>query len=97
MIADPGPRARGLIAFVAGAAGAFGHAPWGLWPLTLLGLAGAMALLARAKTPRQALVTGWAFGSGYFAVALSWIVEPFLVEPEIHGWMAPFALVFMAG
>ncbi len=97
MIADPGPRARGLIAFVAGAAGAFGHAPWGLWPLTLLGLAGAMALLARATTPRQALVTGWAFGSGYFAVALSWIVEPFLVEPEIHGWMAPFALVFMAG
>jgi len=97
MIAGPGPRARGLIAVAAGATGAFGHAPWGLWPLTLLGLALAMALLSRAATPRQALVTGWAFGTGYFAVALSWIVEPFLIAPEIHGWMAPFALVFMAG
>ena len=35
--------------------------------------------------------------SGYFAAALFWIVEPFLVDPERHGWMAPFALVGMAG
>lgn len=27
---------------------------------------------------------------------MSWIVEPFLVEPEIYGWMAPFALLLMA-
>ncbi|MBT8415255.1 MAG: apolipoprotein N-acyltransferase, partial [Boseongicola sp.] len=39
----------------------------------------------------------WAGGVGYFAVSLSWIVEPFLVDVARHGWMAPFALVFMAG
>jgi apolipoprotein N-acyltransferase len=27
---------------------------------------------------------------------MSWIVEPFLVEPDVYGWMAPFALFFMA-
>src|SRR5690606_26047225 len=27
---------------------------------------------------------------------LVWIVEPFLVEPEFYGWMAPFALILMA-
>ncbi len=40
---------------------------------------------------------GWAVGAGYFAVALAWIVEPFLVDVARHGWMAPFALVLMAG
>ncbi|EYD71556.1 Apolipoprotein N-acyltransferase / Copper homeostasis protein CutE [Rubellimicrobium mesophilum DSM 19309] len=39
---------------------------------------------------------GWALGLGYFALTLRWIVEPFLVEPERTGWMAPFALFFMA-
>ena len=27
---------------------------------------------------------------------MSWIVEPFLIQPEVYGWMAPFALVLMA-
>lgn len=40
---------------------------------------------------------GWWTGLGYFALTLHWIVEPFLVEPEVTGWMAPFALVGMAG
>lgn len=39
---------------------------------------------------------GWAIGVGYFALTLRWIVEPFLVEPERTGWMAPFALLITA-
>ncbi len=35
-------------------------------------------------------------GAGYFGLALAWIVEPFLVEPETYGWMGPFAVVLMA-
>ena len=49
-----------------------------------------------ATTPKQALRIGWLFGLGYFAVSLRWIVSPFLVDPAATGWMAPFALVFMA-
>ena len=36
-------------------------------------------------------------GTGYFVVTLLWIVEPFLVDVQRHGWMAPFALVFLTG
>ncbi|MEO6299373.1 MAG: apolipoprotein N-acyltransferase, partial [Paracoccaceae bacterium] len=32
-------------------------------------------------------------GAGYFALALNWIVEPFMVDAPTYGWMAPFALV----
>src|ERR1700742_1458073 len=40
---------------------------------------------------------GWIAGLGYFAVSTWWIAEPFFVEPEIYGWMAPFAVVLMGG
>ncbi|WP_347268087.1 apolipoprotein N-acyltransferase [Paracoccus sp. (in: a-proteobacteria)] len=75
---------------------ALGQAPWGLWPVAVAALALICRRVARATTPRQAAWHGFAAGLGHFALALSWITEPFLVEPEIHGWMAPFALVFMA-
>ncbi len=39
----------------------------------------------------------WFGGVGYFGVAMHWIVEPFLVDAATHGWMAPFALIFLAG
>jgi apolipoprotein N-acyltransferase len=91
----PGWRLAG--AAVAGAAAALGQVPFGLWPLALVGFAGGIALIAAAANPRGAAITGWAFGAAHFAVALHWIVEPFLVDPVRHGWMAPFALVLMAG
>ncbi len=86
--------ARLALAAGAGALAAFGLAPYGIWPLTLL----ALALLPWLLTgpARWVAALGWAFGTGYFAHALIWIVEPFLVDVERHGWMAPFALVFLA-
>ena len=54
-------------------------------------------LLDATPRPRAAFALGWAAGAGHFAAALFWIVDPFLVEPEVYGWMAPFALVGMAG
>jgi apolipoprotein N-acyltransferase len=62
--------------------------------VALLGFGALAYLVSRAERP--ALV-GWAGGLGYFAVALHWIVQPFLVDIERHGWMAPFALILMAG
>ncbi|AVO38154.1 apolipoprotein N-acyltransferase [Pukyongiella litopenaei] len=89
--------ARFAAAVLAGAVAASGLAPLGLWPLTLLALLLVPGLFLAASGTRAAALTGWAFGAGYFAHALFWIVEPFLVEPDRHGWMAPFALVFLAG
>lgn len=82
---------------LAGLAVAGGQAPFGLWPLALFGFAVLVWHVADAATARARAFRGWAGGAGYFAGTLFWIVEPFMVEPERDGWMAPFALVLMAG
>ncbi|MCM2563022.1 apolipoprotein N-acyltransferase [Lutimaribacter sp. EGI FJ00015] len=84
------------LALLAGAVSATGHAPLNLWPLAILGFAGLYALFRIAGGWRRAALVGWSGGTGYFLVALSWIIEPFLVDVARHGWMAPFALVLMA-
>ncbi|MCO8145029.1 apolipoprotein N-acyltransferase [Rhodovulum tesquicola] len=80
-----------------GLVAALGQAPFGLWPVALVALAGLTWLVARAPRPRQAALVAWAGGVGHFALALSWIVEPFLIDLRAHGWMAPFAMIGMAG
>ena len=85
------------LALLAGLLAGAGQAPFSLLPLSLAGFVGAFLLLAAPDTPGRAARTGWVFGSAYFAVTLHWIVEPFFVDFARHGWMAPFALVFMAG
>ncbi|GGM05698.1 apolipoprotein N-acyltransferase [Pseudooceanicola nanhaiensis] len=80
-----------------GAVAALGLAPFNLWPLALFALAGVVWRFDRAPSVRRAAWAGWAAGTGYFLVALNWIVEPFLIDIARHGWMAPFALIFMAG
>jgi len=80
------------LAAVLGVGVALGQAPFGLWWLALLAL-GLLIPLAQGTSPFR---VGLAAGTGYAALAMFWIVEPFFVEPEIYGWMAPFALLFMA-
>ncbi|OWU85764.1 hypothetical protein ATO6_02285 [Oceanicola sp. 22II-s10i] len=90
-------RRRLGLAALAGAVAATGLAPFDLWPLGLVGFAGLFLLLDRTSDARQAGWTAWAAATGYFLIALHWIVEPFLVDVARHGWMAPFALILMAG
>ena len=88
----PGWSAAGL-AFGLGAVMATGQAPLGFWWLTVLGLAALMHLVARAP---GAGWLAWFGGAGYFALALSWIIEPFLIDVARYGWMAPFAVVLLS-
>ena len=74
---------------------ALGQAPWGLWFVTLPALALLLHRLA-AQDGRAATWIGWFAGAGYFALALNWIISPFLVNIARYGWMAPFALILMA-
>ncbi len=85
------------LAAVMGAVAALSQAPFDLWPLGLIGLAGLYLLFRAALRPLRAFWIGWAGGAGYFAASMFWIVEPFFVDPWRHGWMAPFALVFLSG
>ena len=91
------PDARGiLVALAAGVAMAAGQAPVGWWWLAFPALCILLRSIVAASGPAQAVWLGWLGGTGYFAAALFWIVEPFMVDPVRHGWMAPFALLFMA-
>lgn len=89
----PGRRVRLLLAVFCGLAVALGQAPFGLWPVAILGLALLFHLIRKADDIRQAAFLGLAAGTGHFALALFWIIEPFLIDVARHGWMAPFALI----
>ena len=65
---------------------------WGI-PLALGLISGQ---LLRVNSAWTGAGLGWLFGVGYFGFALSWIVEPFQIDPDRHAWMAPFALLFLA-
>ena len=95
MGALPG-KARLPLALVSGAVLGLGQAPWDLPSLALAGLVGAAALFASCATPRQALGVGWGTGLGYVGLVLAWVLEPFQVDAATTGWMAPFALFFLA-
>ncbi len=86
-----------LFLLLSGALAALGHAPFSVPVATVAGFAVAIRLAATASDWKTATVRGWLFGSGYFALVMVWIVEPFLVFPLRDGWLAPFAIFFMAG
>jgi apolipoprotein N-acyltransferase len=86
-----------LVATAGGAILALGQPPVSLPVVVFLVLPVLFRLLEATPGPRAAFALGWAAGLGHFAAALFWIVEPFLVDVPRHGWMAPFALAFMAG
>lgn len=84
------------LAFGLGAAAAVGQAPLGFWAGTLLAFAGLIWLLDRVAEGRRAFLVGLFAGAGHFAVALNWIIEPFLVDAARTAWMAPFAALLMS-
>jgi apolipoprotein N-acyltransferase len=88
---------RGCAAGLAGAATALAQPPVS-WPIVLfVALPVLLWLLDGSVGARGAFAIGWFAGAGHFAAALFWIVEPFLVQPEVFGWMAPFALAGLSG
>lgn len=97
LLREAGPWRAALVALVCGQALALAQAPFSLFWTPFLALPPLLWLFEGARTRRGAFLRGWAAGVGFFGLALCWIVEPFLVDPETFGWMAPFALVGMAG
>jgi apolipoprotein N-acyltransferase len=85
-----------VAAFGLGLVMAAGQAPLGLWPLTLAALAALFLMQSRAPGLAAAAWLALFAAAGHFGLALSWLVEPFLIDPSRHAWMAPFALALMA-
>jgi apolipoprotein N-acyltransferase len=61
-----------LLAALAGGLMPLAYAPFGLWPLALLALAG-LLVLAKSGTARQAAAQGYVFGLAWFGGGLYWI------------------------
>lgn len=94
------PGLRFVVLFALGVVVATGQAPLDATLLSVIALAVALRWLGGVSGPARGwrtFVEGWALGLGYFAASLHWIVEPFFVDAPRHGWLAPFALLFMAG
>ena len=53
--------------------------------------------LKKNYSPKKSFFFGFLFGFGYFTFSLVWIIEPFLVEPNLTVILAPFALIFLSG
>ena len=79
---------------LAGLGAGLGQSPWGLWYLALPSYALGLWLLARATRPALA---GWWMGAAHFALTLHWITDPFFVDAAATGWLAPVALLSLAG
>ena len=65
---------RGLgVPLFAGAACVFGFAPFYAWPVSIAMLAVFFYVIDRSRVPRQAALSGFAFGLGYFIAGVSWM------------------------
>ena len=85
-----------LSAFILGLVSATGFAPLNLWPLTLLALAGWMALVARSTRGWRTFGMGWAFGVGHFALGLNWIATAFTYQAAMPAWLGWVAILLLS-
>jgi apolipoprotein N-acyltransferase len=85
-----------LVAFVIGAISAFAFEPTGLWPLLIVAFTALFELISRAENRWRALLIGWAFGFGQFAVGLNWIATAFTFQAKMPAWLGWVAVVLLS-
>lgn len=91
------PAHRFGLAALAGAAGVLCFAPFGLFWLAPLIWLGLFALLRRADTTKEGLLTGLFFGLGFFLCGVSWVYVSLSVFGGMPWWLAgPAAFMFCA-
>jgi apolipoprotein N-acyltransferase len=77
-----------LIAFIAGAIGVLGFAPFYAWPCVIISIAILFALWREARSTRHAALIGFVWGLGLFLCGVSWLY----VAIHVYGNMpAPLA------
>ncbi|MEQ8709534.1 MAG: apolipoprotein N-acyltransferase [Rhodospirillales bacterium] len=88
---------RLVAALVAGALASLALPPAYILPVLLISFPVLLLLLGRCRKPVQALLTGFAFGFGFYAVGLYWIGFALLVEAARFAWLLPVAVFGIAG
>ncbi len=90
------PKLAPYLAVATGAISAFAFEPVGLWLLLPIAFAVILSLLWRCTSLRQALLVGWAFGFGQFAVGLNWIATAFTYQSNMPAWLGWIAVVLLS-
>jgi apolipoprotein N-acyltransferase len=85
-----------LAAPLLGAIAACGFQPLALWPLTLLGIAGLIHLVSKARSAGQAALIGWLFGVGHFTIGNTWIATAFTYQANMPAWLGWVAVVLLS-
>jgi apolipoprotein N-acyltransferase len=92
---------RFLLAFVAGALSALSFAPYGIFPLLLLGFALLVLLIDGARAQKRPLwsaaFVGWTFGFGQFLAGFYWVGYAFMVDASAHAWQIPIVEFCLPG
>jgi apolipoprotein N-acyltransferase len=91
------PLQRFGLAALIGATGVLCFAPAGLFWLAPLIWCGLFALLHRAGSPREALLTGLGFGLGFFLTGVSWVYVSLSVFGGMPWWLAGIAAFLFCG
>jgi apolipoprotein N-acyltransferase len=84
------------LALLLGAVAACGFEPLGLWPLTLLAVAGLIELTARARRASEAALIGWLFGVAHFSLGDNWIATAFTYQSNMPAWLGGIAVVLLS-
>lgn len=96
MLARTAQARPALLSFLLGAVAATGLPPLDLWPVTLPCLAAWMWLVHDAPGLKPALLRGWLFGVGHFALALNWLQHPFIYQDAMPHWLGYLGVVLIA-
>ncbi|WP_243652603.1 apolipoprotein N-acyltransferase [Novosphingobium sp. PhB165] len=88
--------ATGPAAILAGAIAACGFQPLALWPLTLLGIAILIELVACAPSWKRAFFIGWCFGLGHFTLGNNWIATAFTYQAAMPAWLGMIAVFLLS-
>jgi apolipoprotein N-acyltransferase len=85
-----------LTAFAAGLLSATGFAPLDWWPVALPCFAVLLHLTHEAPTLKAALLRGWVFGVGHFALGNNWIQHAFDYQDKMPPALGYAAVVLLA-
>jgi len=84
--------AQALIAFIAGAIGVLGFAPFYAWPCVIISIAILFALWREARTAKHAALIGFVWGLGLFLFGVSWLYVAIHVYGNMPAPLAAFAI-----
>lgn len=80
-------------AFIFGLLTALAMPPIGAFYLLLVSVPGMIWLTQNSLTKKEAFLTGWSFGAGYFISSLYWISIALFVDIQSFWWVLPLSLI----